>query len=181
LGTSVRKMIDGRAACLEASVEQAHSIKDRDPNLPLTVLVPDSDPARTPQAGLRIILRGTTQLKGFPLAAEAFQHAAARWEAVIQSQITAVIDIDFGPTLFGRAFDDNVIGTTDAQVLGGNSLYPAVRSCLISEAYAPENGEDAGGGMRGGKQGKIFEAGNAYLDREFLNLDHLVRATIVKP
>ncbi len=40
-------------------------------------------------------------------------------------------------------------------------------------------GEDAGGGMRGGKQGKIFEGGNAYLDREFPSLDKLIRATIV--
>jgi homoserine O-acetyltransferase len=41
-------------------------------------------------------------------------------------------------------------------------------------------GEDAGGGMRGGKQGKIFAGGNAYLDREFPKLDKLLRASIVK-
>ena len=41
-------------------------------------------------------------------------------------------------------------------------------------------GEDAGGGRRGGKQGKIFEGGNAYLDREFPSLDKLIRATIVQ-
>jgi cyclophilin family peptidyl-prolyl cis-trans isomerase len=40
-------------------------------------------------------------------------------------------------------------------------------------------GEDAGGGMRGGKQGKIFEGGAAYLDREFPRLDKLIRATLV--
>jgi homoserine O-acetyltransferase len=37
-------------------------------------------------------------------------------------------------------------------------------------------GEDAGGGMRGGKQGKIFEGGNAHLDRAFPKLDRLIRA-----
>jgi homoserine O-acetyltransferase len=41
-------------------------------------------------------------------------------------------------------------------------------------------GEDAGGGMRGGKQGKIFDGGNAYLDREFPGLDKLNRATVTK-
>jgi hypothetical protein len=137
LGTSVRKMVDGRATCLEANVEQVNNIKNRDPNLPLTVLNPDSDPSHTSQAGLRLVLRGTAQLQGFPLAAEAFKRAAARWEALIQSQLTVVIDVDFGPTLFGKAFDDNVVGTTDAQVLGGNSLYPAVRASLISKAYTP--------------------------------------------
>ena len=39
-------------------------------------------------------------------------------------------------------------------------------------------GESAGGGMRGGKQGHIFEEGNAHLDRDFPKLDKLLRATI---
>ncbi len=38
--------------------------------------------------------------------------------------------------------------------------------------------EASGGGMRGGKQGKLFEEGNAYLDREFPLLDKLQRARI---
>ena len=40
-------------------------------------------------------------------------------------------------------------------------------------------GERSGSGMRAGRQGKLFEEGNAYLDREFPLLDKLVRATIV--
>ncbi len=39
-------------------------------------------------------------------------------------------------------------------------------------------GETAGGGMRGGKQGRIFAEGNAHLDRDFPKLDKLIRATI---
>ena len=39
-------------------------------------------------------------------------------------------------------------------------------------------GEEAGGGMRGGKQGKIFEGGNTYLDREFPKLDKLLTARV---
>ncbi len=39
-------------------------------------------------------------------------------------------------------------------------------------------GETAGGGMRGGKQGRIFEEGNAHLERDFPKLDRLIRATI---
>ncbi len=41
-------------------------------------------------------------------------------------------------------------------------------------------GETAGGGMRGGKQGRIFEEGNAHLDRDFPKLDKLLRAAIEK-
>jgi cyclophilin family peptidyl-prolyl cis-trans isomerase len=39
-------------------------------------------------------------------------------------------------------------------------------------------GETAGGGMRGGKQGKILAGGNAYLDAEFPKLDRLLRARL---
>jgi len=48
---------------------------------------------------------------------------------------------------------------------------------VIDRLYAGY-GEAAGGGMRGGKQGAIFEGGNAYLDREFPLLDRLLRATV---
>jgi homoserine O-acetyltransferase/O-succinyltransferase len=41
-------------------------------------------------------------------------------------------------------------------------------------------GESSGGGMRAGKQGRVLEEGNAYLDRSFPMLDHLVRAYIVR-
>ncbi len=41
-------------------------------------------------------------------------------------------------------------------------------------------GENSGGGMRAGHQDKMFEEGNAYLDREFPKLDKLIRARVVK-
>ena len=40
-------------------------------------------------------------------------------------------------------------------------------------------GEGAGGGMRGGKQGSIFEGGNGYMDSAFPKLDKLLRATVL--
>ena len=66
LGTFVRKIVDDRIVCLEASVAQARGIKERD--LTVSVLTPDSD-----QTGLKIIFRGTSQLQGFPPAIEAFR------------------------------------------------------------------------------------------------------------
>jgi cyclophilin family peptidyl-prolyl cis-trans isomerase len=39
--------------------------------------------------------------------------------------------------------------------------------------------ERSGGGMRAGHQGKLFEEGNAYIDREFPLLDKLLRASMV--
>ncbi|HVX40599.1 MAG TPA: peptidylprolyl isomerase [Gemmatimonadaceae bacterium] len=39
-------------------------------------------------------------------------------------------------------------------------------------------GENAGGGVRAGKQGPLLAGGNAYVDREFPRLDHLLRITV---
>jgi cyclophilin family peptidyl-prolyl cis-trans isomerase len=49
---------------------------------------------------------------------------------------------------------------------------------VVDRLYA-EYGETSGGGMRAGKQGKLFEEGNAYLDREFPLLDKLLKAMIL--
>ena len=41
-----------------------------------------------------------------------------------------------------------------------------------------EYGETSGGGIRGGKQGPLFEEGNAWLDRNYPRLDKIERATV---
>jgi homoserine O-acetyltransferase len=50
----------------------------------------------------------------------------------------------------------------------------------VVDALNAEYGETSGGGMRNGKQDPVFEGGNAYLDRTYPRLDHLVRATVVR-
>jgi peptidyl-prolyl cis-trans isomerase A (cyclophilin A) len=42
-------------------------------------------------------------------------------------------------------------------------------------------GETSGGGIRAGKQDKLFKEGNAYLDRSFPRLDRIRRAAVVEP
>jgi hypothetical protein len=49
---------------------------------------------------------------------------------------------------------------------------------VVDRLYAGY-GEGAGGGMRGGKQGKMLEGGNAYLDADFPRPDRLLKARIV--
>jgi homoserine O-acetyltransferase len=55
-----------------------------------------------------------------------------------------------------------------------------VEGMEVAAALYAEYGEAAGGGIRGGKQGPLFEEGNAYLERRFPRLDYIVRATVVK-
>lgn len=130
LGTFVRKSVgEGRTVCIEATREQASGLKARDANLPLASLVQDHQ-----ATGLRIVLRATAGLQNSAAAREAFVRAAGQWEALIQTPATIIVDVDFGPTLFGSSFDDDVVSATDVQILAGNSLYPSVRDALISGA-----------------------------------------------
>ena len=54
-----------------------------------------------------------------------------------------------------------------------------VQGIEVADALYSGYGESAGGGIRGGKQGPLFEEGNAYLNRNFPELDYIKRATIV--
>ena len=49
----------------------------------------------------------------------------------------------------------------------------------VADALYAEYGESAGSGIRSGKQGPLFEGGNAYLTREFPRLDFVIRATVL--
>jgi hypothetical protein len=84
--------------------------------------------------GINIILRGTAQLESFPAARAAFLRAANRWRSLIRTPVTVVIDVDFGPTRFGRPYPRGVIGSTGSQELGAAGLYPLVRRQLLAGA-----------------------------------------------
>ncbi len=130
----------GQIACRDATPEESRSMKRRDPAQRLRMITPLSRDLQQQQTGLRIILRGTPQLEGFPAAKDAFIRAAAKWEAIIQNPITVVIDVDFGPTRFGQPFGMNTIGSTRSQLLGDDMLYPDLRSRLISRASSAQEG-----------------------------------------
>ena len=49
----------------------------------------------------------------------------------------------------------------------------------VIDSLNTQYGERSGGGIRAGHQDRMFEEGNAYLDREFPNLDKLIRAVII--
>ena len=48
----------------------------------------------------------------------------------------------------------------------------------VADALFADYAERAGGGIRAGRQDPVFEGGNAYLRREFPDLDYIVHATI---
>jgi len=48
----------------------------------------------------------------------------------------------------------------------------------VADAFYAGYGEQAGGGIRAGKQDPVFEGGNKYLKRQFPLLDYIVKAVI---
>lgn len=65
----------------------------------------------------------------------------------------------------------------DAQ--GFSPLGRVVEGMEVVDSLYSGYGETSGGGLRAGKQQAVMAGGNAYLDREFPRLDHLIRATIL--
>jgi homoserine O-acetyltransferase len=72
------------------------------------------------------------------------------------------------------------IDMTEQDKDGFAPLGTVVEGMKVVDDWYAGYGETAGGGMRGGKQGRIFEEGNAHLDRDFPKLEKLVRARLVR-
>lgn len=125
----------GGVACREATLEEARALSERDQVERLHTISPINRYSQNASdRGLRIVLRATQQLERFPQAKAAFLRAADAWEDKIQSPITVVIDVDFGPTLFGTPFVRNSIGASGSQLLGSSGIYEQVRARLIENA-----------------------------------------------
>ena len=92
------------------------------------------------QTGLKINLRATAQLNNFTQARDSFLRAAAKWEAIIQTPITIVVDVDFGTTLFGLPYPSaDIIGATDPQQIAfSNLLYANVRTALLATSSSTQ-------------------------------------------
>ena len=70
---------------------------------------------------------------------------------------------------------DNTRNDTDPFAIFGQ----VIDGMKVLDSLYAGYGERSGSGVRQHRQGQIIEGGNAYLDREFPRLDHLIRAEIV--
>ncbi|MGH9840847.1 MAG: NF038122 family metalloprotease [Blastocatellia bacterium] len=139
-GGSVLELRDGQISCRAATEAEAQAM-GRDPGQQLRVIGDEAFAPNSPEQarkGLKIILRGTPQLEQFPEAKAAFLRAARTWESLIQNPITVVIDVDFGPTVFGKPFGGDWLAETRFQRLIHATAYPIIRSALIQSAGSPQ-------------------------------------------
>jgi uncharacterized protein (TIGR03437 family) len=138
-GGSVLEYRDGQMTC-RGTTEQEVNVMQSYPDQELHVIGDEAMAPKSPdqeQKGLKIILRGTTQLEQFPEAKAAFLRAARTWESLIQNPITVVIDVDFGPTFLGKPFPEYMIGETRFQRHFETNAYPIIRAALIRSAGSP--------------------------------------------
>ncbi|MBA3354817.1 MAG: hypothetical protein H0U18_02530 [Pyrinomonadaceae bacterium] len=145
----------GESVCRSATPDEKRSLLKRGKAGPTSTIYPGgkrpwkdefnaSAPAGTelgtpllPSAGLRIVLHGTQQLQNNPTARDAFIVAANRWEALISTPITVVLDVDFGPTIFGEPFPNpSTLGSTSS--FTRSSPLSTVRQQLINNAPRAE-------------------------------------------
>jgi hypothetical protein len=124
--------------CREATATEAKMFSRQEGNIGLHRISPSHSDAATPKSlGLQIVLRATQQLEEFPKAKSAFLRSAAIWQDKIQTPITIVIDVDYGPTLFGAPWPAGSIGGSNAQELTRDT-YSTVRTQLIAHASSEQ-------------------------------------------
>jgi homoserine O-acetyltransferase len=84
-----------------------------------------------------------------------------------------------GPNLRNTQIYINLIDNRQLDAQGFSPVGRVVEGMEIVDRIYSGYGEDAGGGLRLGKQGRMLEEGNAHLDVAFPKLDKLIRARMV--
>jgi homoserine O-acetyltransferase len=119
-------------------------------------------------------------IPGDPLLAATWRHASFPDDPVKQSNVRGYVAFAMtGPS--ARTTQIFVLmGDRSPQDKDGFAPFGRVVDGMdaVDKLYAAY-GESAGGGMRGGKQAKLFEGGNSYMDAAFPKLDRLLRAAIL--
>ena len=120
-------------------------------------------------------------LNGDPAVNKAWLHAQFPDDPKVGSNVR-------GTFAYAR---DTVPGTSNTQVYINlrdnlrNDSNPfavfgrVIRGMDVVDSLYSGYGERSGSGVRQRRQGAIVEGGNAYLDKEFPKLDHLIRAEII--
>jgi homoserine O-acetyltransferase len=119
-------------------------------------------------------------IPGDPTVAAAWRHEAIPDDSVRQSNTRGFVA--FAMTGPDTRTTQLYINYGDNSRLDTEGFAPIGRVIegmdVVDQLYA-EYDEDAGGGMRGGNQGKIFRGGNSPLDEAFPDLDRLMQANVV--
>lgn len=118
---------------------------------------------------------------GDPRVASLWRMRSIRDDAVRQSNVRGTLAFAMtGPDTRTTQVYINLADNTRLDAEGFAPFGRVVSGMEVVDRLYPGYGESSGGGMRTGRQDRLFREGNAYLDAEFPELDWLVRARIVR-
>ena len=120
-------------------------------------------------------------IPGKPAIANVWRDLAMPDDPVLQSNKRGFVAYAMtGPNTRTTQIYINLVDNTQLDGQGFSPIGQVVEGMDVVDRLYAGYGEESGGGMRAGKQGKLFEEGNAYMDREYPKLDRLTRATLIQ-
>ncbi len=120
-------------------------------------------------------------IPGRPVIGKVWQQESIIDDAVLQKNIRGTFAYAMtGPNTRTTQVYINIKDNPQQDEQGFAPLGRVISGMEVVDALYSGYGDTSGGGMRGGKQGRLFEEGNAYLDKEFPTLDKLLKAEIIK-
>ncbi len=84
-----------------------------------------------------------------------------------------------GPNLRNTQIYINLVDNKQLDAQGFSPVGRVVEGMDVVDQIYSGYGEDAGGGLRAGKQQRMLEEGNKHLDADFPKLDKLIRARVM--
>ncbi|HEV3042133.1 MAG TPA: peptidylprolyl isomerase [Candidatus Angelobacter sp.] len=119
-------------------------------------------------------------IAGKPETAQAWRDKTFPDDPVVESNQRGFVGYAMtGPNTRATQLYINLADNTRLDPQGFAPIGKVVEGMEVVDKLYSGYGETSGGGMRGGKQERLFKEGNAWLDREFPKLDKLIRAAIL--
>jgi homoserine O-acetyltransferase len=84
-----------------------------------------------------------------------------------------------GPNLRNTQVYINLVDNKQLDAQGFAPVGRVIEGMAVVDSLYSGYGEDAGGGLRLGKQARMLNEGNAHLDADFPKLDRLIRARVL--
>jgi cyclophilin family peptidyl-prolyl cis-trans isomerase len=121
-------------------------------------------------------------IAGDPAVAQAWKDRAFPDDSVRARNVRGTIAFAMtGPNTRTTQLFISLVDNSRLDAQGFSPLGRVVEGMDVVDRLYGGYGETAGGGMRAGNQARMMTEGNAHLDRDYPNLDRLVRARITAP
>jgi homoserine O-acetyltransferase len=119
-------------------------------------------------------------INGDPAISRAWRNRTIKDDPVVASNLRGTFAFAHGEPADDRTTQVyiNLRDKPELDEIGFSIMGRVVDGMDVADALYSGYGEQAGGGIRGGKQDPVFEGGNAWLDANYPELDRIIEATV---